>query len=395
MGYKIPISVMPSVAIGNNDFFPVASGGMGFRRISVESEAEIRISHAGKFSGLRSFITIGDANFNGSVITLRVNGVDTTLTVTMTAAGAVFTGTSSEIYVVPGDLVSLRITGMGAGTSNRLVCVTILFEADGDKAITYIAHMQRAVQTITNLRRYAMLNTINNFGALSEAEAQSSVRNNSRVVNMHINVGTNTRNGITTCVLRKNGADAASINIPASTTGRFNLDTSVNLIVDDLINTNITFAGSSGAGLWRCIQYTIESDNPREVTLWGGTSTFTATSNIAFSAEISNSTSSFAYTLLPACTIDSVAIYVGNNTQTVSQIPTLRTNGASRFNIATVPALTIGRFINTASSYTSANNEGFNINYPRTNNSTTVRSTSARLTMPAELRVFITNNLKT
>jgi hypothetical protein len=399
MGYKIPHMIFVQTNLVGTSFFPVAQTMTGLRNITTEGDAQVRMSHAGKLSNLKLYIN--NTGLGGLVLMLRVNGADTALSLTTAATVGINQNITDEVYVQVGDLVCLRL-GTIAASTNRIISASIDFEADGDKSILYIANMRRQALSLTASTRIEPCGDIDNFAVPTEANAQGALRHKCRLLNWHANVDLNTRNSATTVDFRQNGTDAATITVPASTTGRFNLDTNVNLQFDDLINTNLTLSAGTGSILFFMIQATLESDNPRELTVFGGRpGTQSALRYIGFSPGISNVTAnrSFVIHITKPMVIDLFKFRLSANTQTSPFTASVRTSSNTIFSFTevtcfdtTVPASTTGWFENNADSYTLVNNQFIYTRFTRNDGSYTLEGMSTRLTLPAEVKVYQTTN---
>ena len=380
-------------------FFPVAHTTIGFTSIGTESHAQVRMSHAGKFSNLKLYVN--NTGLGGLTLMLRVNSANTTLSLTTAATVGINQNTSDEVYVQVGDLVCLSF-GSLAATSNRIISASIDFEADGDKSILYIANMRRQTLSLTASTRIEPCGDIDTFAVPTEANAQGALRHKCRLLNWHANVELNTRNSATTAVFRQNGTDAATITVPASTTGRFNLDTNIDLQFDDLINTNLTLSAGTGSIRFFMIQATLESDNPRELTVFGGRpGTQSVGRYIGFAPGVNNAVANRSYVvhITKPAVIDSFKFRLSTNTQTSPFTASVDTSSSTAFSFTvvncfntTIPAGTTGWFENTSDSYTLANNLFIYTRFTHNNGSYTLEGMSIRLTLPAEVKVYQTTN---
>lgn len=196
-------------------------------------------------------------------------------------------------------------------------------------------------------------------------------------------------------------ADAATVTVPASTTGRINLDTSVSLEVDDLLNVNINLTGT-GSIRFFMIQYTLESDNPRELTIFGGRiGAQTTTRWVAFAPGVSNVSGNRAFVvhITKPMTVDRFKFRFSVNTQPASSVLVQTTSNPNilAFPEVTcfttpVPAGATGWIENNTDSYLLANNRFIYTRFVRTSGGYTLDSMSARLTLPEELKIYQTVN---
>ena len=399
MGYKIPHLIHVGGTLVGTSFFPVAHTHTGFTRIATESHAQVRMTHAGKLSNLKLYIN--NTGLGGLVLMLRVNGVDTALSLTTAATIGINQNITDEVYVQAGDLVCLRIATIAAST-NRIISASIDFEADGDRSILYVANMRRGTLSTNISQKFAITQSFDNFSARDDALTQHALRHQCKLLNWHANVELNSRTSSSTISFRNNGSNVETITIPASTTGRFNLDTNTNLQFDDLINIDLALSAGSGSIRFFMVQATLESDNPQELTIFGGRQdTASATRYYAFAPSVNNAVSnrSFIVHITKPMVIDLFKFSLSTNTQTSPFTADVKTSSNTVFSFTevtcfntTVPAGATGWFENNVDSYTLANNQFLYTVFNRNSGSFTLATMSARLTLPAEVKVYQTTN---
>src|SRR5207344_758289 len=99
------------VGSGSATVVPALSGRLLFSG-SLESRTPAPMAAAGTFTGLAATVAAAPGTGKSWTITLRLNGADTALAVTI--ANAATTGTSSgSVAVVAGDLVSYSVAASG------------------------------------------------------------------------------------------------------------------------------------------------------------------------------------------------------------------------------------------------------------------------------------------
>jgi hypothetical protein len=380
-------------------FFPVAQTNTGFTSITTESHAQVRMTHAGKLSNLKLYIN--NTGLGGLVLMLRVNGADTALSLTTAGTIGINQNITDEVYVQAGDLVCLRL-GTIAASTNRIISASIDFEADGDRSILYVANMRRGTLSNAASNTFAICQSFDNFGTRADAVTQHALRHQCKLLNWHANVELNSRSSSSTISLRNNGSNVETITIPASTTGRFNLDTNTNLQFDDLINIDLALSAGSGSIRFFMVQATLESTNPQELTIFGGRQDNAITTRYyAFTPNYSqpNANRSYIVHITKPMVIDLFKFRLSVNTQTSPFTASVRTSSntvvsfteVTCFN-TTVPASTTGWFENNADSYTLVDNRFLYTVFNRNDGSFTLDTMTARLTLPAEVKVYQTTN---
>jgi hypothetical protein len=158
-----------------------------------------------------------------STLTLRLNGVDTGLTLDIPAGStANHSNVVDDVQVSAGDLVSVRLN-VGVGTNIEDLHFALGFTPDANNQSIVVS---MATLTLPNLNRYHV--GVGSFSAnATEAVAQTLMPTSGGLGQIHAQAGTNTANGAMDVVLRANESDtAARVEIPAGSTA---LNTDANL----------------------------------------------------------------------------------------------------------------------------------------------------------------------
>lgn len=102
------------------------TGVMGRGDATVETRQQVIMPCAGTISNLYVVLSVAPAGVTAKIITLRVNGVASTLTTTVTGAATSNSDTIHSVSVAAGDLVSMEanVTGAPAASATR---TSILF----------------------------------------------------------------------------------------------------------------------------------------------------------------------------------------------------------------------------------------------------------------------------
>ena len=115
-----------TISKGSTDYVGLGSGGVQ----GTEADAEFYSPVAGTIQNLRTYVSANGSNNGGNTITVRVNGVSSSVVTTYGSGGTgLQSDTSNTVSVSAGDRVSIEVvnTGSGGGTKN-LVVESISFE---------------------------------------------------------------------------------------------------------------------------------------------------------------------------------------------------------------------------------------------------------------------------
>lgn len=192
-----------------------------------------------------------------TVLTVRVNGVDTTQTVTIPASTTGrFVTTGDPVSVSMGDLLSVKIVS-GAGTQTLVIAgLEASFEADEDVVSHHFVMGDEATNATptTTVRGIPYNGTVegNGFGlsydqSVSTTNAyDSTVRTPGDIDRLRVYISSNTSSVDLVYTLYKNGsATGLTVTVPAGTAGVFeNIGTIVSVVEDDRLH----FRQSSSAG---------------------------------------------------------------------------------------------------------------------------------------------------
>jgi hypothetical protein len=217
-----------------------------------------------------------NARTSDTVFTLRVNGVDTTQTVTVGAGvtGDVIT-TGDPVVVAAGDLLSLKVVTGAGGGALALACTSMSFEADEGVVIHHSMMGDLAINSApsTSARGGPIHGTVegNSFGQSWDGSPVSSgnpysarVHTAGVVSRLSVYVPTNTSSVDQTFTLWKNGAATAlTVTIPASTTGVFtNNADEISVAPGDTLHYRMvaTAGGGTGSSRWGWAQCIITRD---------------------------------------------------------------------------------------------------------------------------------------
>jgi hypothetical protein len=203
-----------------------------------------------------------NARTTDTVFTLRVNGVDTTQTVTVGSGvtGDVITS-GDPVAVAAGDLLSLKVVTGAGGGALALACTSMSFEADADVVMHHVMMGDLAINSApsTSARGGPIHGTVegNSFAQSWDSSPLSSgngyearVHTAGVMSRLAVYVPTNTATVDQTFTLWKSGsATALSVTIPANTTGVFtNNADEISLSPGDVLHYRLVATAGGGTG---------------------------------------------------------------------------------------------------------------------------------------------------
>ena len=176
-----------------------------------------------------------------STIHLRVNGVNVTNTVTITAGFVgVIEDTTHTDTIADGDKLVYRVV-IGAGGSLTIALISIIFDATTDCISKQVSHSYAPNES--SLSRYVNISGRYSGVTNLESNVDARVKKAGIAKNAFLFVSSNPRTTPTTFTLRKNGIDTAIVLTAApGVTNTIYEDTSnsVSYAVDDTISWEVT-----------------------------------------------------------------------------------------------------------------------------------------------------------
>jgi hypothetical protein len=223
--------------------------GNDFNLVTTETIRQVKVPCAGVLRNL--FV---NTNSNGrstdTVVTVRKNGVDTTLTATIAGGALGFTeDTAHQVSVAADDLIVLGwATGTGAGDIGSSVGLEFV-TANGMCVLGTGSGGAAGASFAFGLTRFFTLAAQMATGATAEADARSELRQVFVAEFLRAYIVSNTLDASTAITLRRNGADAApALSVGSGVTGW--VEDNVNFVACDAtdeLNFGLVAGGSSGA----------------------------------------------------------------------------------------------------------------------------------------------------
>lgn len=271
MSYPVPhIVTMTALTNVNGNFLPMAQTVVN-AVTSTEAYTQTYMTYSGTWSGFSVFVR--SANATGDMtFTVRKNGVDTAMTVTVpSTTTGLFQDLTNTVSVSVGDLMSIGVT-MTAGSSTSIPSITTLFTSDSGNSTQYLMTYEPGNFAFTATNRYFRPAGDIAAAITSEALAQNIIQHDATLEAIGVYVSANTRTASTVFYNRINGADGnVSVSVASSATGlQFSSTNSDSVVSGDLINSRADIASGSGSIGIRNVQYTSVSTNPREITFMAG-----------------------------------------------------------------------------------------------------------------------------
>ena len=137
MAYPVPhiVTELSGVTLSSGNFLPLAQT-VYHTATSTEAHVQMYMTETGTWSGFSVYHRIANAS-GSTTYTVRKNGADTALTVTVsTSSTGLFQDLTNSVTVAVGDLMSIGFT-TSAGTATSVPSITTLFTADSGDSVQY------------------------------------------------------------------------------------------------------------------------------------------------------------------------------------------------------------------------------------------------------------------
>lgn len=400
VSYPVPHIVTTSgITHANGNFLPIAQTVANAAN-STEAYVQTYMTYSGTWSGFSLYFRTANAS-GDTTFTVRKNGVDTAMTITVPQnTTGFFQDLTNTVSVAVGDLVSIGVTTT-AGTTTSVPSITTLFTADSGDSVQYAMMYEPGAFSFTATNRYFRPAGDCTAAITTEANAQNMIQHDATIEAIGVYVSANTRTQSTVFYNRINGADGnVSVSVASSATGLQFSDTSSDAVnAGDLINSRGAIASGSGSIGIRNVQYTIVSDNPREITFMGGntlsrsSATGSAWNFAAGYTMNSGATEAVArsYPITPGV-MSGLAYYVSANTATQTLTYQLRKNASDVGNVVAIATGVTGWVQDVTNSDAFTSTDYSTMNGSRSvagSGSTTMQNTSMKYTMDLIADSFI------
>lgn len=391
VSYPVPHIVTTTGTVANGEFFPLAQTSL-VNNTTTEAHVQTYMTHAGTWSDFSVYIRAANAT-GDTTLTVRKNGVDTAMTVTIPqSTTGFFQDLTNTVSVSPADLMSIGVTTT-AGSTTSLPSVTAVFESSSGDSVHYNMTLDPDGYSSSGQPRYFRIAGDLDGAPTVEARRQQLVQHAGNIVSIGAYVSANARTATTTFKTRINGGDGTlTFDVPTTSTGFF-IDTSHSdaFVAGDLINGSYTWSSGTGNIIIRNIQYTLVSTNPREITFMGGsTISKNASTGSAwnFTAGLflnsgANESVARAYPISPGV-LSGMAYYASANTATQTLTYQIRKNTADGSQVVPIATGVTGWVQDVTNTDTFDNNDFTNVNGSRSvagSGATSMQNTTALYTM--------------
>ena len=207
-------------------------GYTSFEKSTTEATREVLYRAPGTLSKLYVRLTANTTSTNGS-ITIRKNGADTALTVTVTAgSGAVeLEDTSDTLSVAAGDKLCIKTVSGGTGTFT-MTMVSCIWDATTNTSVRYVA---KGYSITSATAAYLPIAGDRSGTTGTEANVENTIKTAGTLKNLATNVTSNARTTASPFAARKNRTTTALVTSYGSTEIGHKEDTSnaISYAVDD------------------------------------------------------------------------------------------------------------------------------------------------------------------
>lgn len=249
-------STSSATSTANTTQWPTICGDKAFA--TSEAIGQIPVRAAGTLSDYSIRLSSNSVSAS-TVMTVRNNGVDTSVTVTIgSGATGLFEDTTHSFTVAAGDLISVK-SAPGAGSTGTYTMYHQKLLYDTDASTTKTASRLGATvgsvntgHTSASTSYYYAIGSAIPAGSTTntnETNAKTTERYSATYKNLGVRVTANSRTSTTTGRFRKNGANGnQSVSIGNSATGWFEDTTNTDSVVaGDLVNFQLTTGTGTSA----------------------------------------------------------------------------------------------------------------------------------------------------
>lgn len=354
--YRTPLTLSGSVTIAASTtrYMPLCSTRADW---AMTTEVGFVCQTAGFLKNLRFYLSANGAT--ARVLTVRVNGADTALTVT---AGASTTGwfenTADTIEVAAGDILSVSLA---TGSANSMTIENTVCDFMAQAATNLLGCYISSGGTM-NSDRYGRLCGFGAIGGTSDFTTRQTLPIDCTFKNLFTVVATNSGSNDTNVYLRKNATNTALTHVVTTAVDTF-ADT-INTVAFTAGDDGQVFYDESGVSnftfnLFGMETYTSSGSVPILAGQIGGTMGGAATRYVSPAGNANNETTEADAEIVMrgSGTIRNLYTYITTNTVTVNCVVTIRKNGADTAVTFTIGASGTGAFSDTTHSFTYADGD--------------------------------------
>lgn len=329
------------IGASNTSYRSIAVGETG--SLSTESNTQITYRTAGILSRLLILVTANDRG--NSTFRTRKGGVNGNMVNSAISGTGEFVDNTNTDVVTAGELWNFQlITGAGGTTFNTRM-MSVVFSATTN-TVTFYSNNNSNTHTINNQTIFMPLSGSAGTNTTTEALAQSKMKTAGVLKNLQAFVLTNTRTTTTTIRSRIGGANG-NLNFPVLTTSTgLKEDTSNSdiVVVDNLVNSSITFGAEANNFRLRNVKYEFETTNGRSNFLAGTIAGLTVSAATTYYIAINGSAldtteNDVKTTANVAFTASKLNCYVAANNITADSILRFRADNASLNQVVTITGL--------------------------------------------------------
>ncbi len=355
MAYTISQVTATGLTMPDNTAALIPVGGF----IELASEANVQSvfrSANGTFDKSGCFITANDVG-SASTLTLRVNGADTLLVISITASTTgLFEDTTHSAAINSTDKVNWRlfVPSVPGSHSVTLSHAFARFSSATDTYQKFLAFQSDAGATYGSVTRsFPSLNTYLVFGTGNESTIAHKFYTAGTLQKAQCYLSANTRDSTTTLSSRINGVDGTvAVSITASTSGLFEDTTHSDAVaVNDLINMGIIGTVGTGSGTFDNVGMEFVTTNKKSHMFFAYANTPTRSGVSETSYLPLSSGNIFAgaenreqYKSRFTATVTNLQILISTNLMTTAGTFDFRLGGVSQALTTSVTALTTGLF---------------------------------------------------
>lgn len=336
----------------------------------IESTTEVnaQITYSTNVSIIQAYAGIGSSTSTIPIdFTLRVNGVDSALAVTIgVGASGAIAGNANEVSVSATDLANFRLTR--GGTESMALLGYQFWLKHSNPFMKYGMYGSVSYGNANTTRFWGL--SVNDVLLTVEADAQHEMLYSATFCGFSIYISSNGRASTTTARFRKNGANGnQNLTIGAGLTGFFTDTTNTDTVVNgDDVCMSVTHGSGSGNAAYRSVTVECLSDT-NEVTYIAGDadgvihSTASAIRYSAITGGISwNGGTANTRTIMGhSGSIRDVRITIFSNTRTTNTTVELYKNGAATGISWTVAGGSVSPLSSTGNNVTFVAGDFFNI----------------------------------